>query len=222
MNAPALTDGRVVIDYYFSVLSDWAYMGGERFECLARKYNARVNHFPMKLAQLYANTGGIVLQKRSQQRQDYRVIELERWRDRLGMPITLHPAHYPTDDTLAACSIIVAPQFGIDAGRLANIIHRAIWAEEQNVADAATMLRLIGAVTSHPEAVLEAARSSAAAEILERNTCEAADRGVFGSPFYILEGQIYWGQDRLDFLEDQLAKATSRRPVAELAPSQKG
>jgi 2-hydroxychromene-2-carboxylate isomerase len=217
MKQTAAADGRPVIDYYFSVLSDWAYMGGERFELLARRYNARINHMPMKLAQLYANTGGIVLQKRSSQRQDYRVVELERWRDRLGMPITLHPKHYPTDDTLAACAIIAAAGMGLDAGKLANLMHRAIWAEEQDVAEEATVRRMIGAITPRVDAVLDAARSPAAAEALERNTREAGERGVFGSPFYILEDQIYWGQDRLDFLEEQLARIAARPAAASAA-----
>lgn len=211
MNDSTAKDDRPVIDYYFSVLSDWAYMGGERFENLGRRYNARINHLPMRLAVLYANTGGIVLQKRSIQRQNYRVVELARWRDKLGMPITLHPKYYPTDDTLAACSIIVAAQHGLDPGRLANLIHRAIWVEEQDVADEGTLRRIIGAMTPHPEKVLEAARSAGARETLDRNTREAGERGVFGSPFYIFEDQIYWGQDRLDFLDEQLARHAARR-----------
>ena len=202
---------RPVIDYYFSVLSDWAYMGGERFENLGRRYNARIKHMPMKLAELYANTGGIVLQKRSVQRQNYRVVELERWRDKLGMPITLHPKYYPTNDTLAACSIIAASDLGLDAGRLANLVHRAIWAEEQDVSDEPTLRRIIGALTPHPETVLDAAKSRAVLETLDRNTREAAERGVFGSPFYMFEDQIYWGQDRLDFLDEQLARHAIRR-----------
>jgi 2-hydroxychromene-2-carboxylate isomerase len=79
------------IDYYFSVLSDWAYFGGERLEALARKYGAPINHMPMRLSQVYAGTGGIILQERSKQRQAYRVVELERWRDQLGIPITIQP-----------------------------------------------------------------------------------------------------------------------------------
>jgi 2-hydroxychromene-2-carboxylate isomerase len=204
-------EGRPVIDYYFSVLSDWAYMGGERFENLARRYNARVNYMPMKLAVLYANTGGIVLQKRSIQRQNYRVVELERWRDKLGMPITLHPKYYPADDTLAACSIIAAAQLDMDAGRLTNLLHRAIWVEEQNLADEATVQRIIGAMTPQPEKVLVAARSAGVLETLDRNTREAGERGVFGSPFYFFEDQSYWGQDRLDFLDEQLARYAARR-----------
>lgn len=210
MTKGASDEGRPVIDYYFSVLSDWAYMGGERLENLARRYGARIKHMPMKLAEVYAGTGGIILQKRSKQRQDYRVVELERWRDRLGMPITLHPRFYPTDDTLAACSIIVAAQSGMDAGRLTNLIHRAIWVEEQDVSDEATLRRIISVLTSDPDKVIEAARSPGARGVLDRNTQEAQQRGVFGSPFYFFEKEIYWGQDRLDFLEQDLDRAAIR------------
>ena len=201
---------RPVIDYYFSVLSDWAYMGGERLENLARRYGARINHMPVKLAEIYAGTGGIILQKRSKQRQDYRVVELERWRDRLGMPITIHPRFYPTNDTLAACSIIAAARARMDAGRLTNLIHRAIWAEEQDVSDEATLKRIIGAVTPEPVKLLETARSPDVLEQLDYNTREAQKRGVFGSPFYFLGKDYFWGQDRLDFLEEALWRATER------------
>jgi 2-hydroxychromene-2-carboxylate isomerase len=196
------------IDYYFSVLSDWAYMGGERLEALALRYRARIRYKPMKLAQVYAGTGGIILQKRSRQRQDYRVVELERWRDRLGIPITLHPKFYPTDDTLAACLIIEASGQGLDAGRLANLILRAIWAEERDVSDEATLKRIAAIVCNDPQRLLEQAKAFGALDILERNTVEAQQRGVFGSPFYLIGDQIFWGQDRLDFVESVLARGT--------------
>src|SRR5258708_4864165 len=114
------------IDYYFSVLSDWAYLGGERLERLARRYGVEINHMPMRLAAIYAGTGGILLQQRSQQRQDYRVVELKRWRDLLGMPLQLFPKHYPCEDQLASCMIITAKNAGLNAGLLANAILRAI------------------------------------------------------------------------------------------------
>lgn len=195
-----------VIDYYFSVLSDWAYFGGERLEGLARRHGARINHLPMRLAEVYAGTGGIVLQKRSKQRQDYRVVELERWRDKLGIPITLHPRYYPADDTLAACTIIAAAKQGLDAGRLANLVHRAIWVEEQDISDARTLQRIVAAMGIDAAALLKAAREPAALKVLDRNTRDAQRRGVFGSPFYIFGKEIYWGQDRLDFLDEALAR----------------
>jgi 2-hydroxychromene-2-carboxylate isomerase len=165
----------------------------------------------MKLAEVYAGTGGIILQKRSKQRQDYRVVELERWRDHLGIPITIHPRFYPTDDTLAACAIIAAAKARMDTGRLTNLIHRAIWVEEQDVSDEATLLRIISVLDPSPAQLLDAARSQAVREELDHNTREAQERGVFGSPFYFFNDEPYWGQDRLDFLEAAIVRARSER-----------
>jgi len=198
----------MVIDYYFSVLSDWAYFGGERLERLARRYDARINHMPMRLAAIYAGTGGIILQKRSKQRQDYRVVELVRWRDYLGIPIELFPKHYPTDDQLSSCMIIAAKLLGADCGALANAILRAIWVENRDIADPDTLRKLADGLGMDGERLLADARADATVATLDRYTQEAQERGVFGSPFYFFGEEIYWGQDRLQFLEAALARST--------------
>jgi 2-hydroxychromene-2-carboxylate isomerase len=209
----------MVVDYYFSVLSDWAYFGGERLERLARKYGVRINHMPIRLAAVYAGTGGIILQKRSKQRQDYRVVELIRWRDYLGIPIELFPKHYPTDDLLSSCMIIAAKLSGADAGLLANAIRRAIWAENRDIADAETLLKIANGLGMDAEQLLARARADSTVQELERYTQEAQDRGVFGSPFYLFGDEIYWGQDRLQFLEEALGRATSPGVLPRLIPS---
>ena len=200
-----------VIDYYFSVLSDWAYFGGERLERLARRYGAKINHMPIRLAAVYAGTGGILLQKRSKQRQDYRVVELRRWHDVLGMPINISPKYYPTDDQLASCLIIAAKRNGLNAGLLANSILRAIWAEDRDISDPETLTRIAAGIGLDGDALVSAAASEAARQEFESYTAEAQQRGVFGSPFYICDGEIFWGQDRLDFLEGVLARTASAR-----------
>jgi 2-hydroxychromene-2-carboxylate isomerase len=211
----------MVIDYYFSVLSDWAYFGGERLERLARRYGARINHMPMRLAAVYAGTGGIILQKRSQQRQDYRVVELIRWRDYLGIPIELFPKHYPTDDQLSSCMIIAAKLAQSDCGLLANAILRAIWAENRDIADPQTLRKLADGLGMDGEGLLARARAESTLEEFNRYTREAQERGVFGSPFYLLGEEIFWGQDRLQFLEDALARVTRQATLPRsIAPTQ--
>jgi 2-hydroxychromene-2-carboxylate isomerase len=199
--------GARVIDYYFSVLSDWAYFGGERLERLARRQGAKIDHMPVKLADVYAGTGGILLQKRSRQRQDYRVVELRRWRDRLGIPINPFPKYYPTDDDLASCLIIAAKKAGGDVGTIANAILRAIWAEDRDIADPETLRKIADGLGLNGRKLLDAARRDATRKQFARYTKEAQARGVFGSPFYFYRGEIFWGQDRLDFLEAAVAKA---------------
>lgn len=205
-----------VIDYYFSVLSDWAYFGGERLEQLARRYGVRVNHMPMRLAAVYAGTGGILLQKRSKQRQNYRVIELIRWRDYLGIPIELFPKHYPTDDQLGSCMIIAAKLSGADCGLLANSILRAIWAENRDIADPDTLRKIADGLGMDGEGLLASARAASASQEFERYTQEAQERGVFGSPFYFFAEEAFWGQDRLQFLEDALARSAKQETLPRL------
>jgi 2-hydroxychromene-2-carboxylate isomerase len=198
-----------VIDYYFSVLSDWAYFGGDRLERLARRYGATINYMPIRLAAVFAGTGGIVLQKRSKQRQDYRVVELRRWGDVLGMPINISPKYYPTHDEPASCLIIAAKLKGLDVGRLANSILRAIWAEDRDISDDETLMRIAAGVGLDAGELMAAAGADDVRRELDRYTAEAQERGVFGSPFYFCDGEIFWGQDRLDFLERVLARTPS-------------
>jgi 2-hydroxychromene-2-carboxylate isomerase len=209
------------IDYYFSVLSDWAYMGSERFENMARRYGVKVNHMPMQLSTIYAGTGGILLQRRSRQRQDYRVVELERFRDALGIPIVLHPKFYPTDDRLSSCAIIAVKQKGGDAGRFANEVLKAIWAEERDISDADVLRRIADGIGLDGASVLEMARTEETMREFDTYTKEAQERGVFGSPFYIYEDELFWGQDRLEFLERRLAKASGdSNPGLIVSPTQ--
>ncbi len=194
----------MVIDYYYSVLSDWAYFGGERLESLALRYDATVRYKPMRLSEIYARTGGILLQKRSQQRQDYRVTELERWSKHLGIPIELFPKHYPTDDKLASCVIIAAASSGQSPGRLSNAILRAIWTENRDIGSRETLKQIAYGIGLDGDKLLEAAELPETAQRWAANTDEAVAAGVFGSPFYLCEGHLFWGQDRLPFLEDVL------------------
>jgi 2-hydroxychromene-2-carboxylate isomerase len=200
----------MVIDYYFSVLSDWAYIGGERLELLARRYQIKINHMPMRLGMIYANTGGILLQKRSRQRQDYRVTELVRWSQHLGIPIDVFPKYYPTDDQLSSCMIIAAQRAGADAGLLANAILRAIWAQNRDISDGATLRMIADGLGMDGTALLKSAVEHESIAKLDTFTKEATERGVFGSPFYIFQDDLFWGQDRLQFLEQRLRTATSR------------
>jgi 2-hydroxychromene-2-carboxylate isomerase len=122
------------------------------------------------------------------------------------MPITLHPRYYPTNDTLAACIIIAASKTKADAGRLTNLIHRAIWVEEQDISDESTLERIVSALHLDAKNLIKAAREREIEQELDRNTQEAAERGVFGSPFYFFGSEALWGQDRLDFLEAALER----------------
>lgn len=203
------------IDYFFSPLSDWSYFGGERLELVARRNGAAINYKPINLGNVYKRTGGILLKDRSKQRQEYRVIELERWRDITGIPITLFPKHYPTDDELSCCSIIAAQKADRDStGLFANAILRAIWVQDRDISSEQTLRAIANGIGFDGDRILAIAKEPSTKQEWEKNTDEAVERGVFGAPFYFFEGHCFWGQDRLPHLEDAItaAKLDARCP----------
>lgn len=188
------------IDYYHSLISPWSYLGGPRLGDIAAAAGATVNVKPIDLARVFPVSGGLPLAKRADQRRAYRLAELARWRDHLGMPLNIEPRSFPAAEGLAARTVIAARQAGADAARLSNAILRAVWAEQRDIADRETLVAIC-AETGHDGAALTAAaETDAIAAIYAADTGEAIARGVFGAPTYIFAGELFWGQDRLDFL----------------------
>jgi 2-hydroxychromene-2-carboxylate isomerase len=122
------------------------------------------------------------------------------------MELNLQPSHFPVPEDLAARVVIAAKRAGADALQLSNAILRAVWAEERNIADPGTLRATAGENGLDGDALLAAAETDAVREEHAANTAEAIGRGVFGAPSYVYQGELFWGQDRLDFLERALAR----------------
>jgi 2-hydroxychromene-2-carboxylate isomerase len=197
------------IDYYVWLLSDWAYLGGVRFIQMAARHNMRVNHIPMRMPDVYAASGGILLGQRSWQRQAYRIEELKRWRAKLAIPVNIEPKFFPADIDLASCVVIAAQRLGLPVADLVNAIMRAVWAEDRNVADPATIADIATARGLDAASLLAAATTEIVRAEYRANTGRALAAGVFGSPFYSFNGQVFWGQDRLDMLEEAIVLSRS-------------
>ena len=195
------------IAYYYSLNSPWTYLGGVRLEETARRHGATIDHKPVSLQEVFPVSGGLPLGKRAPQRQAYRLAELARWRDFLGMPLNLQPQYFPAAEWPAAGMVIAAQKGDHDCGRLTNAILKAVWVEERNIADTGTLRTIAGEIGMDGDALLEAAESAPVAAEYEANTAEAIERGVFGAPTYVFDDQMFWGQDRLDFLDRALAGA---------------
>lgn len=193
------------IDYYFTVLSPWAYLAGDRLEQIAARHGATIRYKPIDIGQVFARTGGTLPKDRHPSRMDYRAQELPRWAQRLGMALNLKPAHWPTNGAPASYAIIAAAQAG--GGNLGGLVQstmRAVWVEERNIAEDDVIRDLLTQNGFSPK--LADSGLLTGAETYARNTDDAVAAGAFGSPFYITDdGAKFWGQDRLDFLDDHLA-----------------
>ena len=197
------------VDYYFAPFSPYAYLGHRRFVTIAAGAGATVNVRPMDLGAVFAVSGGLPLAKRPVQRQAYRLLDLARSAKALGLPIQLHPKHFPVDGA-AASRLIVAvdlhdgPQAAL---HLAGAMLDAVWAQERDIADAGTLADLLGECGLPAVRKAEAEAPEVAARYAE-NTSAAIEAQVFGAPSFVIDGELFWGQDRLDFVE----RALSARP----------
>jgi len=194
-----------VIDYYLSHSSPWTYFGHDRFTAIAKAAGATVNLRPADYGKVFAASGGLPLKQRPPQRQAYRFMELKRWRDHLKLPLNLEPAYFPFEATAAALFTIAALAQGQDAGMaLTSAILRGCWVEEKDMADTDTLVATADAIGLKGGALLAQTRLPETAAAYERNNQQAIAAQVFGAPTYIYQDELFWGQDRLDFLERAL------------------
>jgi 2-hydroxychromene-2-carboxylate isomerase len=195
------------VHYYLTPASPWTYLGHDRLVEMARRHGATVLLRPADLGRVLPVSGGLPLAKRAPQRQAYRLHELARWRDQLGVALNIHPKHFPVPADDAARLIIAADlAAGTDAALgLAKGLMRAVWAEERNIADADTRAAIVSECGLDAAAL--AAKAGAAHDAYEANTTEALERSLFGMPWYVVDDIPFWGQDRLEFVERALARS---------------
>ncbi len=195
-------------DYYFAPQSPWAYLGHARLVDIARKTGALVEVRPCDIGKIFSLSGGLPLAKRPPQRQAYRLTELARWQRFLGLPLNLQPKYFPVPGDDAARLIIATDiAHGADAAlALTGAIMAAVWAEEKNIADADTLTALAGGLDLDGAALLKSAQTSTVQAQYDANTDAAIAANVFGAPWYVVDGEGFWGQDRLDFVERALTQ----------------
>lgn len=195
----------VAIDYYFPPQSPWTYLGHERFLRIAREAGAQVRVRPADYGKIFPVSGGLPLPKRAPQRQAYRLVELRRFSEFLGVPMNVQPRHFPVNpDDASRLIIAVDRDDGTDAAlAISGAVFAAVWRQERDIASAQVLGELL-AECGLPADRLERSREPAVQQAYEANTQAAIDAGVFGAPSYVVDGEIFWGQDRLDFLERKL------------------
>lgn len=197
-----------IIDYLFTLQSPWAYLGFDRFHEITSTHGVEIRYRPVQLVNVFNETGGLPLARRHPARQAYRLVELQRWRAIRQLPLVLKPASFPFDATDADCLALAAVARQFNPSGYLRAAHRAIWAENRNLADPVTLLALLAA-NGLPADLFDLARSAAIRSEYEANRDWALAHNVFGAPSYVLEGEIFWGQDRLDLLEMALASGRS-------------
>jgi len=203
------------IDYYFTLISPYAYLGHDAFMAVAEKHGATVNFKPCVLGKVFEATGGLPLGKRAPARQAYRWIELQRWREKRNLPLTLQPAYFPADPSLADTCVLAILEAGGDPRGFMERTYRAVWALDKDIADEHVVDGMLADAGHDAHAIVARAKSPEIAAVYQANTDEAIAAGIVGAPGFVLHGEPFWGQDRIELLDDALTSGRAPyRPIA--------
>jgi 2-hydroxychromene-2-carboxylate isomerase len=201
------------VELFYSLSSPWAYLGGPKQDDIVRRQGVQLVLKPYDFHVAVPKTGGIALRTRPEARKSYHALELDRWRKFLEMPMNLVPKYYRQDgqppnwNKSAGWMVIAAQQAGLDANRLSFAILRALWAEERDIADPSVRKAIGDENDLDGEFLVAQELTPAVQDEYIKNTSDAVEVGIFGSPIYVFKGERFWGQDRLDFLERALIQA---------------
>ncbi|KAM5380794.1 hypothetical protein ACJZ2D_003318 [Fusarium nematophilum] len=209
---------RPVIEYYFSFISLWSYIGSRRLQALAQQHDAEIIYKPIDLLRIFSISGGLPVKQRSVQRQAYRLVEMERWTKLRGLPIVQHPKFYPADPSLAHRVLLAAiEELGYRDTAVQEFARRGletVWANESDIADPATIVEVANSSGLEGGRLLERAKKEEKlAQQEESLTEEAVSRKLFGAPFYFYQGEPFWGQDRLEMLDEVIKSGREPIPV---------
>src|SRR6187431_672519 len=140
------------IDYYFSLSSPWAYIGHRLFMTIAERQRVAVNYKPVFLGRVFAQTGGLPV------RQRYRLVDLQRWRERRGVALNLQPKFSPFDVNLADRFVVAIVAANKDPDPFMRRAMAGVWEEERNLGDPLVIAELAEAAGLDSTSLLEAAR----------------------------------------------------------------
>ncbi len=192
------------IDYYFTLISPFSYLGHKAFLDVVAKHGAAVRYKPMNLAGVFATSGAVPIPERPVSRQNYRLIELQRIADIRQLPLTLRPAHFPTNPALANGAVAAIAASDGDPADFMFAAFQACWTEDRDIGQPETVRELLEATGHDAAAIMVAAASDEIIAAMAQNTEAAIAAGAVGAPVYVLGGEPFWGQDRVDYLDHAL------------------
>jgi len=205
-------DQKPHIDYYFTTISSFAYLGHWAFQELVKQTGCTVSYKPVQLGKVFAASGGLGFGDRHPARLRTRKLELQRWSAKRGLDMNLDPKYFPTNPALADCAVIVLQNRGIDPAPFMGEVMRCVWVKEQDIAQSDTVAHALADCGLDAASVLSDSGQQEILDLYETNTTDGIDLDIIGSPSPVYQGEAFWGQDRFELLRDAI---TSGRPPYE-------
>ena len=198
------------VEYYYSIASPFSYLGLERLLSLVKKYKLEIDEKPLDLVgEIFSNTGGLPVPKRHPSRQKYRLIEIDRIAKKFNVKINKQPKYFPPSDPHLPAKFVIAACKKGDKLRFGKMCLEYIWSLEKDISDYKILEEICEKLKLNFEEIKNLALSDEIDLKYKKNSKDAIDQNVFGAPSYVLENEIFWGQDRLEYLEDAIKKTTN-------------
>jgi len=195
------------VEYYYSIASPFSYLALERFLSLVKKYNLEIEEKPLDLVgKIFSNTGGLPVPKRHPSRQKYRLIEIDRIAKKFNVKINKQPKFFPPSDPHLPAKFVIAACKKGDKLRFGKTCLEYIWSLEKDISDYKILEEICEKLKLNFEEIKNLALSDEIDLKYKKNSKDAIDQNVFGAPSYVFENEIFWGQDRLEYLEDAIKK----------------
>lgn len=203
------------IDYYYASHSPFTWFGHKAFVDVAAKHNKTINYKPVNLMEVWKISGAVAPPQRPPMRQRYRLIELQRVAEFRGLTVITQPDSFPTNPERADLCCAVLVQQGKDPGPFLFSVGEALWAHDRQIADEAFLAELLDKAGHDGQAVVNASKDESLSELRSANSQEAIELDVVGVPSYVYKGEVFWGQDRIDYLDHTLT--TGRKPITKVS-----
>jgi 2-hydroxychromene-2-carboxylate isomerase len=188
------------VDFFFDFISPYTYLARTQLDGIAARTGARFNTRPMHLLNLMKIVGNLPTTVLCKNKLKYAGQDIARWCARYQVPFKLNPHAMQGDHSLTLKGALVAQEMNLEE-QYDRAMFSAFWVEAG----------LDG------RSILSKAEQAEYAKRLESNTQSAAERGVFGSPTFIVGDDLFFGNDRLDFLEAMLKEGASQKELEDSA-----
>jgi 2-hydroxychromene-2-carboxylate isomerase len=191
-----------VLHFWFDYSCPYAYLASTQVGALAQRTNAELVYEPMLLGGVFRAVGTPqrLFAELSPAKAKHNVLDMQRWAELFDVPLVM-PAGHPLRTVEALRATLLS---GIDR-RVVDGFYRAYWVEGRGPSEEGTMRDVLGAAGHDVDGIL--ARLDEARDDLRRRTDEAVALGIFGAPAFVVGGELFWGQDRIEFVEQALTKA---------------